>query len=60
MAGEQCEPCSSCAGDREADLVVVGNRGLNSLAGRLLGSVPPDISHRAGSDVLIVHTTDGK
>ncbi|MDQ3504009.1 MAG: universal stress protein [Actinomycetota bacterium] len=39
------------------DLVVVGNRGLNSLAGRLLGSVPANISHRASCDVLIVHTT---
>jgi nucleotide-binding universal stress UspA family protein len=40
-----------------ADLLVVGNRGLNSLAGRLLGSVPANISHRAACDVLIVHTT---
>ena len=43
--------------DRQVDLVVVGNRGLNSLAGRLLGSVPANISHRADCDVLIVHTT---
>ncbi len=43
--------------DRKADLVVVGNRGLNSLAGRLLGSVPANISHRASCDVLIVSTT---
>lgn len=42
---------------RRADLVVVGNRGLNSLAGRMLGSVPANISHRAKCDVLIVHTT---
>ena len=42
---------------RKIDLLVVGNRGLNSLAGRLLGSVPANISHRAACDVLIVHTT---
>jgi nucleotide-binding universal stress UspA family protein len=42
---------------RGVDLLVVGNRGLNSLAGRLLGSVPANISHRAACDVLIVHTT---
>ncbi len=41
----------------KADLIVVGNRGLNSLAGRLLGSVPQNVSHRAACDVLIVHTT---
>jgi nucleotide-binding universal stress UspA family protein len=47
-------------GRRDVDLCVVGNRGLNSLAGRLLGSVPANISHRASCDVLIVHTTGGK
>src|SRR4051794_12575570 len=47
--------------DKEkVDLCVVGNRGLNSLAGRLLGSVPANISHRASCDVLIVHTTSGR
>ncbi|MFJ7001125.1 universal stress protein [Streptomyces albidoflavus] len=40
-----------------ADLLVVGNRGLRSLAGRLLGSVPADIARKAPVDVLIVHTT---
>jgi nucleotide-binding universal stress UspA family protein len=45
---------------RKADLCVIGNRGLNSLAGRLLGSVPANISHRAACDVLIVHTTSGR
>jgi len=42
---------------KKVDLCIVGNRGLNSLAGRLLGSVPANISHRASCDVLIVHTT---
>ncbi|MFJ8886657.1 universal stress protein [Streptomyces sp. NPDC102402] len=40
-----------------ADLLVVGNRGLRSLTGRILGSVPADIARKAGLDVLIVHTT---
>ena len=40
-----------------ADLLVVGNVGLSSVAGRLLGSVPSEVSGRA-KDVLIVHTTD--
>jgi nucleotide-binding universal stress UspA family protein len=43
----------------KVDLCIIGNRGLNSLAGRLLGSVPANISHRAACDVLIVHTTGG-
>jgi nucleotide-binding universal stress UspA family protein len=41
-----------------ADLLVVGNVGLSSVAGRLLGSVPSEVSRRAKTDVLIVHTTD--
>jgi nucleotide-binding universal stress UspA family protein len=45
------------AADGQADLIVVGNRGLNRLGGRLLGSVPSDVARRAGVDVLIVHTT---
>jgi nucleotide-binding universal stress UspA family protein len=43
--------------EANADLLVVGNRGLNTLSGRLLGSVPSDVARRAGVDVLIVHTT---
>ena len=40
-----------------ADLLVVGNLGLSSIAGRLLGSVPANVARRAKTDVLIVHTT---
>lgn len=40
-----------------ADLLVVGNVGLNTLAGRILGSVPLDVARHAGVDVLIVHTS---
>ena len=46
--------------EHDADLIVVGNRGLNSLKGRLLGSVPSTITHRAPCDVLVVHTTSGR
>jgi nucleotide-binding universal stress UspA family protein len=37
-------------------LLVVGNRGMNRLSGRLLGSVPSDVAFRAKCDVLIAHT----
>ena len=40
-----------------ADLLVVGNVGLSTIAGRLLGSVPANVARRAKSDVLIVHTS---
>jgi nucleotide-binding universal stress UspA family protein len=41
----------------EADLLVVGNVGLSTIAGRLLGSVPANVSRRSKIDVLIVHTS---
>jgi nucleotide-binding universal stress UspA family protein len=42
----------------KADLLVVGNRGLAGIEGRLLGSVPADATRRSECDVLVVHTTD--
>ncbi|MEU8246510.1 universal stress protein [Nonomuraea sp. NPDC048916] len=62
LAAEQGDPVDvliSLAGRHHTDLLVVGNRGLNSLAGRLLGSVPSAVTHRAACDVLIAHTTSG-
>lgn len=44
--------------DNNADLLVVGNRGINSLTGRLLGSVPSDVARQSDCDVMIVHTVE--
>ena len=57
VEGDPVDELMAIVKRRDVDLVVVGNRGLNSLAGRLLGSVPANITHRATCDVLIVHTT---
>jgi nucleotide-binding universal stress UspA family protein len=54
--GDPVDVLLRIAGEVGANLIVVGNRGLNSLAGRLLGSVPSNISHRATCDVLIAYT----
>lgn len=56
--GDPVDVLLRVAGSEQASLIVVGNRGLNSLAGRLLGSVPANISHRATCDVLIVYTSN--
>ncbi|WP_449064861.1 universal stress protein [Planomonospora algeriensis] len=63
LAAEEGDPVDvlvSLADRLRADLLVVGNRGLNSLTGRLLGSVPSSVSQRAECDVLIVRTTSGR
>lgn len=57
VKGAPVETLIKLAEDVEADLLVVGNKGLNSLTGRLLGSVPADAARRSTCDVLIVHTT---
>lgn len=57
VKGAPVESLIKLANEVEADLLVVGNKGLSSLTGRLLGSVPADAARRATCDVLIVHTT---
>lgn len=57
VQGDPVDVLRKVAEDRDADLIVVGNRGLNRLGGRILGSVPADVARRSSVDVLIVHTT---
>jgi nucleotide-binding universal stress UspA family protein len=57
IVGDPIHALVELAEEVHADLLVVGNVGLSSIAGRLLGSVPGIVSHRAKTDVLIVHTT---
>ncbi len=56
VPGEPVKALISALEEHQADLLVVGNRGLNTIAGRLLGSVPAAVSRRSPCDVLIVHT----
>ncbi|MCF7549548.1 universal stress protein [Pseudonocardia sp. WMMC193] len=55
--GAPVDVLTAAVRDHGADLLVVGNRGLSTLTGRLLGSVPSEAARTAGVDVLIVHTT---
>jgi nucleotide-binding universal stress UspA family protein len=57
IVGAPIDALVDLAQEVNADLIVVGNVGLNTMAGRLLGSVPANVSRRAKTDVLIVHTT---
>lgn len=41
-----------------ADLIVVGNRGVDAAGHHVLGSVPEAVLLQAPCDVLVVHTTD--
>lgn len=56
IVGAPVESLLALVDEVDGDLLVIGNRGLNSLTGRLLGSVPSDAARKSTSDVLIVHT----
>lgn len=45
------------AEETDADLIVVGNKGMTGARRFLLGSVPNNISHHAPCSVLVVQTT---
>lgn len=57
VVGAPVDALVGLAEEVSADLLVVGNVGLSTIAGRLLGSVPANVSRRAKVDVLIVHTS---
>ncbi len=57
IVGAPVDALVDLAENSNADLLVVGNVGLSTIAGRLLGSVPANVARRAKVDVLIVHTS---
>lgn len=57
IVGAPVDALVDLAVEIKADLLVVGNVGLSTIAGRLLGSVPANVARRSKSDVLIVHTS---
>ena len=57
IVGAPVDALVDLAEEVNADLLVVGNVGLSTIAGRLLGSVPANVARRSKSDVLIVHTS---
>ena len=57
IVGAPVDALIDLAEEVKADLLVVGNVGLSTIAGRLLGSVPANVARRSKTDVLIVHTT---
>jgi nucleotide-binding universal stress UspA family protein len=55
--GEPADAILDVAEENNADLVLVGNKGMTGARRFLLGSVPNKISHHAPCDVWIVKTT---
>ncbi len=55
--GDPADAILDVAEEHEADLIVVGNKGMTGARRFLLGSVPNKVSHHAPCSVLIIRTT---
>ena len=55
--GDPADAILDVAEEQEADLVVVGNKGMSGAKRFLLGSVPNKVSHHAPCTVMIIRTT---
>jgi nucleotide-binding universal stress UspA family protein len=55
--GDPADAILDVAEERDADLIVVGNKGMTGAKRFLLGSVPNRVSHHAPCSVLIIRTT---
>ena len=55
--GDPSDAILDVAEETNADLVIVGNKGMTGAKRFLLGSVPNKVSHHAPCSVLIVRTT---
>jgi nucleotide-binding universal stress UspA family protein len=55
--GEAADVIVDVAEEQNADLIIVGNKGMTGAKRFLLGSVPNKISHHAPCSVLIIRTT---
>lgn len=56
LPGNPAEVLLQVAAEVDADLIVVGNRGMQGGQRFLLGSVPNRVAHHASCSVLVAHT----
>jgi nucleotide-binding universal stress UspA family protein len=57
VEADPAEAILNVAEQTDADLIVVGNKGMTGARRYLLGSVPNNVSHHAPCSVIIVRTT---
>jgi nucleotide-binding universal stress UspA family protein len=57
VEGNPADAILNVAEETDADLIVVGNKGMTGARRFLLGSVPNNVSHHAPCSVIIVRTT---
>jgi nucleotide-binding universal stress UspA family protein len=55
--GDAADAILDVAEEQDADVIVVGNKGMTGAKRFLLGSVPNKVSHHAPCSVMIIRTT---
>jgi len=55
--GDPADAILDVAEEQNADLIIVGNKGMTGAKRFLLGSVPNKVSHHAPCSVMIIRTT---
>ncbi|CAM4234674.1 MULTISPECIES: universal stress protein [Corynebacterium] len=55
-AGQPANVLLESVSEYEVDLLVVGNKGMRSLAGRVFGNIPGSVAKKAPVDVMLVDT----
>jgi nucleotide-binding universal stress UspA family protein len=55
--GDPADALLDVAEERDADLIIIGNKGMTGAKRFLLGSVPNKVSHHAPCSVLIIRTS---
>ena len=55
--GDPADAILDVAEENNADLIIVGNKGMSGAKRFLLGSVPNKVSHHAPCSVMIIRTT---
>ena len=55
--GDPADAILDVAEEKNADLIVIGNKGMTGAKRFLLGSVPNKVSHHAPCSVMIIRTT---
>ena len=55
--GDPADAILDVAEEQNADLIIVGNKGMTGAKRFLLGSVPNKVSHHAPCSVMIIQTT---
>lgn len=59
-AGTAVEILTAVVKETGANLIVIGNKGVNTITGRVFGNIPTEVARRADVDVMLVNTSQAR